>query len=33
MPDKKYNTPHALLMAINDRLRTISKDEKIATGY
>ena len=29
MPDKKYNTPHALLMAINDRLRTISENEKI----
>lgn len=32
MPDKKYNTPHALLMAINDRLRTISKNEKIAVN-
>ena len=30
MPDKKYNSPQAFLMAINDRLRTISKNEKIA---
>ena len=28
MPKKKYNTPHALLMAINDRLQTISQNEK-----
>ena len=32
MPDKKYNTPHALLMAINDRLRTISKNERVAVN-
>ena len=32
MQDKKYNTPHALLMAINDRLQTISKNEKIAVN-
>ena len=32
MPDKKYNTPHALLMAINDRLQTISKNEKIVVN-
>ena len=30
MPKKKYITPHALLMAINNRLQTISKKEKIA---
>ena len=30
MPKKKYNTPHSLLMAINDRLQTVSKNEKIA---
>ena len=30
MPKKKYNTPHALLMSINDRLQTISNNEKIA---
>ena len=29
MPTKKYNTPHAFLMAINDRLKTISEKEKI----
>ena len=29
MPIKKYNTPHAFLMAINDRLKTISEKEKI----
>ena len=29
MPTKTYNTPHAFLMAINDRLRTISEKEKI----
>lgn len=32
MSDNKYNTPHALLMAINDRLQTISKNEKIAVN-
>ena len=29
MPTKKYDTPHAFLMAINDHLRTISEREKI----
>ena len=30
MPKQKYNTPHALLMAINNRLQTISKTDKVA---
>ena len=30
MPDKTYNSPQAFLMAINDRLRAISKNEKVA---
>ena len=30
MPKQKYNTPHALLMAINNRLRTISKNDEMA---
>ena len=29
MSNKKYKTPHAFLMGINDRLKTISENEKI----
>ena len=32
MTDKKYNTPHALLMAVNDRLQAISKNEKVTVN-
>ena len=32
MTDKKYNTPYALLMAINDRLQAISKNEKVTVN-
>ena len=33
MPDNKYHTPHALLQAINDRLRVISEKEPISVTH